>query len=176
MTKLDTDGPQPRAATSKASTERLTARDFPPEVLQLFDGYVHGLLDRRGFLEQAAKYVLAGSSAIALLDALSPRFAAAQQVPTDDARLHTEYVEIASPAAYGKLRAYSARPRKAAGKLPSVLVVHENRGLNPHIEDAWSPSQRHPARDPRVFSQAGPIASNFGRSSASSHQGARDAT
>jgi len=135
MTKLDTDGLQPRAATSRPPTERLTARDFPPEVLQLFDGYVHGLLDRRGFLERAAQYVLAGSSASALLDALSPRFAAAQQVPTDDARLHTEYVEIASPAGYGKLRAYSARPQKAASKLPSVLVVHENRGLNSHIED-----------------------------------------
>ena len=120
--------PEPRAA-------RLTASDFAPEVLRLFDGYVHGLLDRRGFLEQAAKYVLAGSSATLLLDALSPRFAEAQQVPADDARLSSEYVEIASPAGYGKVRAYAVRLKKPTGKRPAVLVVHENRGLNPHIED-----------------------------------------
>jgi carboxymethylenebutenolidase len=114
---------------------RLSANDFAPEVLSLFDRYVHGALDRRGFLEQAARFTLAGVSATALLDALSPRFAEAQKVPEHDPRLHTEYVELPSPNGYGKLRAYRVRPKKPAGRLPAVLVIHENRGLNPHIED-----------------------------------------
>jgi carboxymethylenebutenolidase len=113
---------------------RLTAADFAPEVLRLFDRYVHGLIDRRGFLEQAGKFAAYGSAS-ALLEALSPRFAEAQQVPESDPRLHTEYLELPSPQGYGKLRGYAVRAKKAAGKLPAVLVVHENRGLNPHIED-----------------------------------------
>jgi carboxymethylenebutenolidase len=121
-----------RAANPEAMP---TADDFHPEVLRLFDAYVHGLLDRRGFLERAAKFALAGTSALGLLEALSPRFAHAQQVPPGDARIMTEYVRIASPQGYGKVRGYVAQPANAAGKLPTVLVVHENRGLNPHIED-----------------------------------------
>ncbi len=114
---------------------KLTSKDFHPEVLRLFDRYVHGQLDRRGFLEGAAKFAVAGMTAIGLLDALSPRFAEAQRVQPIDPRLHTEYVELDSPRGYGRVRGYLARPKRQAGKLPAVLVVHENRGLNPHIED-----------------------------------------
>jgi carboxymethylenebutenolidase len=114
---------------------RPTPSDFHPEVLKLFDKYVHGVIARPAFLKSAARYAVAGLTAEALLDALSPRFAEAQQVPPTDARITTSYVEFPSPGGYGKVRAYLAKPAKAAGKLPTVLVVHENRGLNPHIED-----------------------------------------
>ncbi len=114
---------------------RLTSHDFEPEVLKLFDQYVHGLLSRRGFLQSASKYAAAGVSAEVLLVQLSPNFANAQQVPESDPRIQTEFVEIDSPQGYGKVRAYLAKPSKANGKLPTVLVVHENRGLNPHIQD-----------------------------------------
>lgn len=114
---------------------RKTARDFHPEALQLFDQYVHGQLSRRGFLQQAGRFTAAGVSAEALLLALSPNFAEAQQVPPDDKRLWTAYVEYPSPDGYGKLRGYLVKPANAKGKLPTVLVAHENRGLNPHIED-----------------------------------------
>jgi carboxymethylenebutenolidase len=115
---------------------RLTAADFDPEVLQLFDQYVHGRLDRRGFLDHAARFAAAsGTTAAGLLGALSPNFAAAQKVSPTDARIETEFVEFASPAGNGKGRALVARPAQAAGPLPVVLVIHENRGLSPHIED-----------------------------------------
>jgi carboxymethylenebutenolidase len=118
-----------------ADKPRLTAKDFDPEVLSLFDKYVHGGIDRRGFLDGAARFAVGGVSAAALLEALSPKFAQAQQVPPADPRIRTESVEFASPKGYGKVRAYVARPAQASGPLPVVLVVHENRGLNPHIED-----------------------------------------
>jgi carboxymethylenebutenolidase len=115
--------------------ERKTAADFDPELLLLFDAYVHGGIDRRGFLDKAARFAVGGTTAAMLLEALSPRFAEAQQVPKDDPRLKTEYVEYPSPAGNEKMRGYLVKPAKATGKLPGVLVVHENRGLNPHIED-----------------------------------------
>ena len=115
---------------------RLNATDFHPEVLHLFDQYVHGTLDRRGFLDRAGRVAAAsGTTAAALLAALSPDFAQAQKVPPNDARIKTEFAEFPSPAGNGKVRAYVARPAAASGPLPVVLVVHENRGLNPHIED-----------------------------------------
>ncbi len=114
---------------------RLTAADFDQELLILFDAYVHGDLDRRGFLDRAGKFAVGGMTAVGLLAALSPDFAAAQVVPKDDARLKTEVVDVPSPLGYGSLKAYVAKPANATGKLPSVLVIHENRGLNPHIED-----------------------------------------
>lgn len=114
---------------------RLTAADFDQELLILFDAYVHGDLDRRGFLERSSKFAVGGMTAVGLLAALSPNFAAAQMVPIDDARLKTETVNVPSPSGYGSLKAYVAKPAGATGKLPSVLVIHENRGLNPHIED-----------------------------------------
>lgn len=114
---------------------RQTAKDFPPEVLRLFDQYVHGLIPRRDFLKSAAKYAVGAVTAEGLLEALSPRFAEAQQVAANDARLKTRYIEFPSQVGYGKVRAYLVQPAAARGKLPTILVVHENRGLNPHIED-----------------------------------------
>jgi carboxymethylenebutenolidase len=115
--------------------ERKTAHDFDQDLLILFDAYVHGALDRRGFLEQASKYAVGGVTAAMLLDQLSPKFAEAQVVRTDDPRIVAEYIEYSSPGGYGKMRGYFVRPAKPAGKLPGILVIHENRGLNPHIED-----------------------------------------
>jgi carboxymethylenebutenolidase len=115
--------------------ERKTAHDFDQELLSLFDAYVHGALDRRGFLDKAAKYAVGGVTAAMLLDQLSPKFAEAQVVKPDDARLKAEHVEYNSPKGSGKMRGYLVQPAKAKGKLPAVLVIHENRGLNPHIED-----------------------------------------
>jgi carboxymethylenebutenolidase len=116
---------------------RSTAKDFHPEVLRLFDKYVHGAIDRRAFLDGAAKFAVAGTTAAGLLEALSPRFAQAEQVPRDDARIRAQRVDFASPQGYGKAHGLLVRPASAGAgiKLPSVLVVHENRGLNPHIED-----------------------------------------
>jgi carboxymethylenebutenolidase len=114
---------------------RLTAQDFDQELLILFDAYVHGTIDRRGFLDGAQKFAVAGMTAGMLLTALSPKFAQAQQVPSDDGRIKTERIEFASPNGSGTIKGYLARPAKASGPLPAVLVVHENRGLNPHIED-----------------------------------------
>ena len=114
---------------------RRQARDFDPEVLRLFDRYVHGDIDRRGFLAGAARHAVGASGAAALLAALTPRFAEAQQVAPDDTRLETTHVEIDSPNGYGTVRAYLACPSQPKGPLAPVLVVHENRGLNPHIED-----------------------------------------
>jgi len=111
------------------------AEDFDPELLILFDAYVHGALDRRGFIERASKFAVGGVTAVMLLDALNPRFAEAQQVPKDDPRLSTQYVEYPSPTGSGTMRGYLVRAAKTPGKLPGVLVIHENRGLNPHIED-----------------------------------------
>jgi carboxymethylenebutenolidase len=114
---------------------RKTASDFPPEVLSLFDQYVHGLLNRRGFLKAAGKYAAGSVTAGVLLAELSPDFANAQQVKGDDPRINTRTVEYPSPNGSGRLRGYLVQPAHAAGTLPTVLVVHENRGLNPHIED-----------------------------------------
>jgi carboxymethylenebutenolidase len=110
------------------------SQKFPPEVFRLFDKYVHGAISRRDFIDRASALAIAGMSGAALLEALNPKFASAQQIAPTDARIKTEYVEIPAPG-YGKLRGYLVKPAKAAGKLPTVLVVHENRGLNPHIED-----------------------------------------
>jgi carboxymethylenebutenolidase len=114
---------------------RKQASDFDPEVLRLFDQYVHGLIDRRGFLERAARFAVGGVTASMLLDSLNPRFAEAQQIPKDDKRLATSTVGYDSPKGTGKVRGYLALPANRSGRLPGVLVVHENRGLNPHIED-----------------------------------------
>lgn len=115
--------------------QRKTAHDFDQELLILFDAYVHGALDRRGFLDKAAKYAVGGVTAAMLLDQLSPKFAEAQVVKPEDPRIKVGYVEYDSPNGSGKMKGYLAQPAKAAGKLPAILVIHENRGLNPHIED-----------------------------------------
>ena len=115
--------------------ERKQASDFPPEVLKLFDGYVHGTINRREFLDRAARFAVGSFTAAAMLESLKPNFAWAQQVAKDDARLRAEYVNYASPQGSGTMRGYLARPAKTSGKLPSIVVIHENRGLNPYIED-----------------------------------------
>jgi carboxymethylenebutenolidase len=115
--------------------DRRKARDFDQGLLDLFDRYVHGAIDRRAFLEGAARFATGGMTAAMLLDALRPRFAESQQVPRDDRRLEAGYVQYPAPRGHAETRGYLVRPAGAAGKLPGVLVVHENRGLNPHIED-----------------------------------------
>jgi carboxymethylenebutenolidase len=115
--------------------QKKTASDFDQELLYLFDEYVHGVIDRRGFLDRAAKFAAGGVTAAMLLDTLSPRFAEAQIVAKDDARLKAAMVEYPSPQGSGTMKGYLARPASASGKLPGIVVVHENRGLNPHIED-----------------------------------------
>jgi carboxymethylenebutenolidase len=115
--------------------QRKTAHDFDQELLALFDAYVHGALDRRGFLDKAAKYAAGGVTAAMLLDQLSPKFLEAQVIKPEDARIKVQQIEYDSPKGNVKMRGYLAQPAKAAGKLPAILVIHENRGLNPHIED-----------------------------------------
>ena len=114
---------------------RKKASDFPPEVLKLFDGYVHGTLGRREFLDGAARFAIGGFTAAAMLESLRPNFALAEQVAKDDPRINTEYATYASPQGSGTMRGYFARPANASGKLPGIVVIHENRGLNPYIED-----------------------------------------
>ncbi|MDX2060481.1 MAG: dienelactone hydrolase family protein [Gemmatimonadales bacterium] len=115
--------------------ERKTAHDFDQELLILFDAYVHGGIDRRTFLDRAAKFAVGGVTAAMLLEQLSPKFVEAQVVKPTDSRIQTEYLEYDSPAGYGKARGYFVRPAGGSGERPGVLVIHENRGLNPHIED-----------------------------------------
>lgn len=114
---------------------RLTARDFAPELLQLYDGYAHGRITKRQFLDGAAKYAAAGMTAAALLSAMSPDYARAQQVAADDPAILAERVAYPSPDGHGAVQAYLVRPAGDPGRSPGVVVVHENRGLNPYIED-----------------------------------------
>ncbi len=115
--------------------ERKKATDFPQELLNLFDRYIHGDINRRDFLEGAQKFAVTGMTAIGIWESLRPNYAWAQQIPKDDSRIKTEYATAPSPQGNEKIRGYLVRPAKATGKLPGVLVVHENRGLNPYIED-----------------------------------------
>jgi carboxymethylenebutenolidase len=114
--------------------ERKTASDFPQELLDLFHLYVHGEIDRAAFLSRAGKFAVGGLTAAGLLAMLKPNYAWAQQVPKDDKRIRTEYVTVPSPQGNGSVKGYLVRPA-GNGKYPAVLVVHENRGLNPYIED-----------------------------------------
>lgn len=114
---------------------RLTARDFHPELLELYDFYVHGGISRREFLDRAARFAVGGLTATGILASLSPNYALAQQVAFTDPDIHAEYIRYPSPNGHGEVRAYLVRPAKAAGPVPGVVVVHENRGLNPYIED-----------------------------------------
>ena len=115
--------------------ERKKAAEFDQELLKLFDRYVHGSISRRELLDGAARFAVGGLTAAAILESLSPNYAWAQQIPKDDRRIRTEYATYPSPQGYGSIRAYLVRPAEARGKLPGVVVVHENRGLNPYIED-----------------------------------------
>lgn len=115
--------------------ERRTASDYPQELLNLFDLYVHGDIDRRSFLDGAKRFAVGGLTTAAIWESLRPNYAWAQQVPKDDERIKAEYVTVPSPEGNEKIKGYLVRPANATGKLPAVLVVHENRGLNPYIED-----------------------------------------
>ena len=115
--------------------KRMKASDFPQEVLDIFDSYVHGEIGRREFIDRAAKFAVGGMTAAVMLESLRPDYAFAQQVQKDDKRIHAEYVTYPSPKGSGTMRGYFARPASASGKLSGVVVIHENRGLNPYIED-----------------------------------------
>ena len=115
--------------------DRKQATDFPQELLDLFDKYVHGDIDRRSFLDGAKRFAVGGLTATAIWESLRPNYAWAQQVPKDDKRIKADYATVPSPQGNGSIRGYLALPSNPAGKLPGVLVVHENRGLNPYIED-----------------------------------------
>jgi carboxymethylenebutenolidase len=115
--------------------QRKPASDFPQELLDLFDRYVHGDIGRRDFLDGAQKFAVGGVTVMGLWESLRPNYAWAQQVPKDDTRLKAEQASVPSPQGNGSIRGYLVRPAGATGKLPAVLVVHENRGLNPYIED-----------------------------------------
>ena len=107
---------------------RLTAKDFAPELLELYDGYAHGKLNRREFLDRAALFTFGGLTASALLAALSPNYALAEQVKFTDPDIVADYITYPSPKGNGTVRGYLVRPAKASGKLPAVVVVHDNRG------------------------------------------------
>ncbi|MEO8725263.1 MAG: YghX family hydrolase [Acidobacteriaceae bacterium] len=115
--------------------DRSIAADYPQELLNEFDHYVHGEIDRRQFLNRAAKFAAGGLTAMAIFDSLRPNYALAQQVPKNDKRITAEYATVPSPQGNGSIRGYFVRPANGSGKLPGILVVHENRGLNPYIED-----------------------------------------
>src|SRR5690606_21153068 len=115
--------------------KRQTAAEFDQDLLNLYDDYAHGRVDRRGFLEKATRFASGGLTAAMLLDMLSPNYALADQVASNDPRIQTEYAEYNSLKGAGKMRGLLVRPAKDGGKLPGVIVVHENRGLNPYIED-----------------------------------------
>ncbi|AIS17141.1 dienelactone hydrolase [Pseudomonas rhizosphaerae] len=115
--------------------DRLSAKDFSPELLDLYDFYAHGKINRREFLDRAALFTFGGLTAGALLASLSPNYALAQQVEFTDPQIVAEYVTYPSPNGHGQVRGYLVRPAQATGKVPGVVVVHENRGLNPYIED-----------------------------------------
>jgi len=115
--------------------ERKKASDFPQELLNLLDGYVHGRMSRRDFLDGAQKFAVGGLTAAALFEMLKPNYAWAIQVPKDDSRIKAESATVSSPEGNGSIKGYLVRPANATGKVPAVLVIHENRGLNPYIED-----------------------------------------
>lgn len=114
---------------------RLSAKDFPQELLDYYDYYAHGRITKREFLSKAARYAVGGATALSLLNALSPNYALATQVEFTDPDILPEYIHYPSPQGHGDVRAYFVRPAKMDGKRPAVVVVHENRGLNPYIED-----------------------------------------
>src|SRR5438132_3499435 len=115
--------------------QRMKASDFPQEVMSLFDRYVHGGIDRREFIDKASKYAVGGMTAAAMLEALRPNFLLGEVVKPTDARIKGEEATVPSPQGNGTVKGYLVRPAKAAGKLPAIVVIHENRGLNPHIRD-----------------------------------------
>ena len=115
--------------------DRKKASDFDQELLNLYDKYAHNIISRREFFDRAARYAVGGVTAATIIESLMPNYALANQVEKNDPRIKAEFIEYASPKGYGKIRGYLVRPSGAKGKVPGVVVVHENRGLNPYIED-----------------------------------------
>jgi carboxymethylenebutenolidase len=128
-------GPKTWANWKKNDMERKRASDFPQELLNLFDQYVHGGISRRAFLDGAQNFAVGGVTAAALFEMLKPNYAWAVQVPDEDSRIVAKFATVPSPKGNGNIRGYLVEPRNATTKLPVVLVIHENRGLNPYIED-----------------------------------------
>ncbi|ATA25305.1 dienelactone hydrolase [Brenneria goodwinii] len=114
---------------------RMTAKDFSPELLELYDYYAHGKITKREFVSMAAKFAIGGMTGMTLLSLMSPNYALAQQVEFTDPSIIPEYINYPSPSGHGEVRGYFVRPAGVTGKIPAVVVVHENRGLNPYIED-----------------------------------------
>ncbi len=114
---------------------RLTAKDFSPELLELYDFYAHGMITKREFLDRAGKFAVGGLTAVTILGMMSPDYAMAEQVSFTDETIVPTYITYPSPNGHGDVRGYLVTPAGATGKLPAVVVVHENRGLNPYIED-----------------------------------------
>ena len=115
--------------------ERKTADEYPQELLDLFHEYQHGDIDRRSFLDRASKFAVNGLTVAAIFESLRPNYAWAQQIQKDDARIKTKRATVPSPQGNGSIAGYLAKPAKTGVKYPTVIVVHENRGLNPYIED-----------------------------------------
>src|SRR5215471_21822875 len=115
--------------------ERQKASDYPQELLDLFHEYQHGDITRRTFLDRAGKFAVGGLTVAAIWDSLRPNYAWAEQVPKNDSRIKAEYVTVQSPQGNGSIKGYFAAPANLSGKVPAILVIHENRGLNPYIED-----------------------------------------
>jgi carboxymethylenebutenolidase len=145
----------PSKPATPPAMNRKTAGEFDQELLILYDDYVHGQIDRRTFLQRAGTFATGGLTAAALLEMLGPQYALAAEVPEDDVRVTSDYVKYPSPAGHGEMRGLLARPAQARGRLAGVVVVHENRGLNPYIEDvarrvavagyaAFAPDALHP--------------------------------
>jgi carboxymethylenebutenolidase len=121
--------------TPPQNGQRLKASDFPQEVITLFDRYVHGMIDRRGFIDGASKFAVGGVTAVTMFENLRPHYEWARQVLPDDARIRTDYVTYDSPQGYGTVKGLMAWPEAGTAPFPAVLVIHENRGLNPYVED-----------------------------------------
>src|SRR6187551_3077116 len=125
------------AISRSIAMERKQASDFPQELLDIFHEYVHGDIDRRAFFDRASKFAVGGVTMAGLFEMLRPNYAWAQQVPKDDARIRTEVATVPSPQGNGTIKGYLVRPARASAtaKVPAIIVVHENRGLNPYVED-----------------------------------------
>jgi len=115
--------------------ERKKASDYPQELLDIFHEYQHGDISRRDFMDRIKKFAVGGVTTAAIYESLKPNYAWAQQVPKEDSRIKTSYETVPSPQGNGSIKGYLAKPASAAGKVPAVIVIHENRGLNPYIED-----------------------------------------
>lgn len=115
--------------------KEIRKEDLNQEVFDLYDAYAHNKIDRRQFMEKLSTYAVGGITVASLASFLLPKYAQAQQIKPDDPRLKSEFIEYDSPKGAGKMKGLLSMPANATGKLPGIVIVHENRGLNPYIED-----------------------------------------